>query len=78
MSTRQRLPNRRPSQPMTESTEPRAEVSWAGPGEPIVLTLYGPDGQVAVPLTPVRALELAKDLTEPAVTTIKNSQWGPG
>ncbi len=43
-----------------------------------MLTAYGPGGAVAVPLTPVRALELAKDLTEPAVIVIKNSQWGPG
>ncbi len=44
------------------------------PGTPIVLTVHGPDGEVAVPLTPVRALELARDLTAPAVTTIKTSQ----
>ncbi len=24
----------------------RAVVTWEGPGEPIVLTLYGPDGEV--------------------------------
>ena len=42
------------------------------------MTVYGPDGEVAVRLLPVRALELAKALTEPAVTAIKNSQWGPG
>ncbi len=33
--------------------EPRAVVSWEGPGEPIMLTIYGPDGEVAaVPLAP--------------------------
>ncbi len=58
--------------------EPRAVVTWEGPGEPITLTLYCPTGEVAVDLTPVRALELAKDLTEPAVTVIKTSQWGEG
>jgi len=64
--------------PMTEITEHRAVVSWAGPGKPIVLKVYGPEGEVAVPLLPKRALTLAKDLTEPAVTAIKTSQWGPG
>jgi len=33
---------------------------------------------VNVPLTPVRALELAKELSEPAVQSIKHSQWSPG
>ncbi len=28
-------------------TEPRAVVSHEGPGQPILLTIYGPDGQVA-------------------------------
>ena len=63
---------------MTEPTEHRAVVSWAGPGQPITLTLYGPDGELAVPLTPKRALELAKELIEPAVLSIKTSQWGEG
>ncbi len=62
----------------TPTAEHRTVVTWAGQGEPIVLTLYGPDGEVAVPLTPVRALELARDLAAPAVTTIKTSAWGPG
>ncbi len=31
--------------------EPRAVVSWNGPGQPIMLTLYGPDGEaVTLPL----------------------------
>ncbi len=63
-----------PAQP----SEPRAVVTWAGPGQPITLTLYGPAGEVSVDMTPVRALELAKDLTEPAVVAIKTSQWGEG
>ena len=29
---------------------PRAAVSWKGPGEPVVLTVYGPNGEVALPL----------------------------
>ena len=62
----------------TQPTEHRCVVSWAGPGEPIVLQVYGPDGEVAVPLTPTRALELAKQLIEPAVTAIKANQWGEG
>ena len=53
-------------------------VSWEGPGEPIVLAIHSDDGEVSIPLTPVRALELATALTEPAVTVIKTNQWGPG
>jgi hypothetical protein len=41
-----------------------------------MLTVRGPDGEVAVPLTPVRALELAVDLIQPAVVSIKTAQWG--
>lgn len=46
-------------------TETRAVVSWEGPGEPIVLALYGPDGEavagqlahlIASLTTPVTAL----------------------
>ena len=39
--------------------EPRAAVSWQGAGQPIMLTVYGPNGEVAAPLTPTRALALA-------------------
>ena len=61
------------------AADPRAVVSWAGQGKPILLRIYAGDSAVAsVPLTPVRALELAKDLTEPAVQSIKFKQWGPG
>ncbi len=63
---------------MTETTEPRAVVSWAGAAQPITLAIYSDGGEVAVDLTPVRALELAQRLTEPAVAAIKHSQWGPG
>ena len=61
-----------------QPTEPRAVVSWAGAGEPIMLTLYGPDGEVALRLSPTRALDLAKELIEPAVRAIKVEQWGAG
>ena len=64
--------------PMAEPTEPRAVVTWAGAGQPITLTVYTADGQVAVPLLPTRALGLAQELIEPAVTAVKTSQWGPG
>ncbi len=36
------------------------------------------DGEVAVPLTPKRALALAVELTQRAVATIKVNQWEPG
>ena len=49
-------------------------VSREGSGEPITLTLSGPDGEVGMPLTPVRASELGKDLSEPAVRSIKTEQ----
>ncbi len=59
------------------TTETRAVVSWEGPGEPIVLTICGPDGEVVtMPLTPTRALVLAKEMIEPAVQAIKGEQWG--
>ena len=65
--------------PMTEITEHRAIVSWAGAAEPIVLTVYDTGGEVvAVPLSPVRALELAKELSEPAVMATKVKPMGPG
>ena len=54
-------------------------VSWAGPGEPITLTLYAADGEVVTAqLVPKRALTLAQELMAPAVQSIKTSQWGPG
>ena len=64
---------------IASTTEPRAVVSWAGASESIMLTRYDPDGQVAaVRLSPTRALRLAQELIEPAVTAIKHNQWGPG
>ncbi len=66
---------------MTETTEYRAVVAWEGPGEPIVLALYGPDGEaVAVPLLPKRALTLAQELLTSAVQAIKAdpaAPWAP-
>ncbi len=55
----------------------RTVVTWKGPGEPIVLTLYGADGEeVAVPLLPARALTLAQELLTRGVQAIKADQWG--
>ena len=57
----------------------RVVVTWEGAGQPILLKVYAADTEVAVvPISPVRALELAKDLTEPGVMAIKTKQWGPG
>ena len=51
-------------------------MSWKGPGEPIVLTLYGPDGEaVALPLEPQRALKLAQELLTRGVQAIKADSW---
>ena len=57
-------------------TETRAVVSWEGPGEPIMLRVYGPDGKLAVPMVPKRALELAQELLTRGVQAIK-ADW-PG
>ncbi len=50
--------------------EPRAVVTWEGPGEPIMLTLYGPGGEVAVPLAPKRALTPAQNSEEIAALIV--------
>ena len=61
------------------AAEPRCVVTQEDPGQPITLTIYDADGAVAgMKLSPTRALELAKELIEPAVTAIKLSQWGEG
>ena len=60
---------------MTETTEHRAVVTWDGRGESIVLALYGPDGEVALPLLPKRALTLAKELLTRGVQAIKAHHW---
>jgi len=56
---------------VTTAAEPRAVVTWEGPGEPIVLTLYGPEGELAVALLPKRALTLAQELLTRGVQAIK-------
>ncbi len=56
--------------------EPRAVLSWEGPGEPIMLTVYGPAGEaVAVSLEPKRALTLAQELLTQGVAAIKADSW---
>ena len=57
------------------SAPPRVVVSWDGPDEPIVLTVYGPDGTMAVPLLPTRALTLAQELLTRGVQAIKADSW---
>ena len=50
-------------------------MTWGGPGEPIMLTLYGPDGgAAAVPLLPKQALTLAQELLRHGVSAIKADQ----
>ena len=60
---------------MTETTEHRAVVTWEGPGQPIMLTVYGADGEVTVPLLPKRALTLAQEMLTCAVSAIKADSW---
>ena len=60
---------------MTETTETRVAVTWEGPGSPIILTLYGPDGEVAVSLLPKRALALGQELLRCAVQVVKAASW---
>ena len=56
----------------------RAVITWKGPGKPIVLTLYGADGEaVAVPLEPKRALTLANELLTSGVAAIKADPEAP-
>lgn len=40
-----------------------------------MLTVYGPDGEVAVSLLPKRALTLARELLTRGVAAIKADQW---
>ena len=64
---------------MTKPTDQtRAVVSWTGQGAPIMLALYSATGEMAaVRLSPTRALDLAKELSAPAVQSIKFGCWGP-
>ena len=58
--------------------ESRVVVSWKGPGQPIVLTIYGPAGEaVALPLLPKRALTLAQELLTQGVQAIKADPTAP-
>ena len=51
-------------------------VSWEGPGEPIMLTIYAKNGEdVAVPLLPKRVLTLAQELLTRGVQAIKADSW---
>ena len=60
-------------------TQHRCVVTWEGAGQPISLTIYDLNGAaVSMPLSPTRALEMAKELIEPAVRSIKTEQWGEG
>ena len=63
---------------MTETMATRAVVNYEGPGEPIMLTLYGPQGEAAavVPLLPKRVLTLAQELLTRGVQAIKADQSG--
>ena len=66
---------------MTVTIEPRAVVAWNGPGQPIMLTLHGLDGEaVALPLLPKRALTLAQELLTRGAQAIKadpTAPWAP-
>ncbi len=59
--------------------EPRAVVSWEGPAQPVMLTIYGPGGDVAVvvQLEPPRALRLAQELLTCGVQAIKADPTAP-
>ena len=63
-------------EPMTEATELRAVVTWEGPGEPIMLKVYGLGGEVTLALDPKRALTLAQELLTRGVQAIKADSWG--
>ncbi len=61
-------------------TANRAVVRWNGPGQPIILTLYSEDGEVALPLESKRALTLAQELLTCCVQAIKadpEAPWAP-
>ncbi len=76
MSTRPR-----PARPAQGPPRARAVVTWQGPGQPVMLTLYGPDGEVvALALLPKRALTLAQELLTRGVAAIKaepEAPWAP-
>ena len=74
---RSRLPNRRPSHIETLEVGGRVVVTWEGPGQPIMLKVYGADGEVAVPLLPKWAVTLAQELLTCGVSAIKADPEAP-
>ncbi len=67
--------------PLPRLNADRAVVTWEGPGQPVMLALYGPDGEaVALALLPKRALTLAQELLTCGVSAIKadsEAPWAP-
>ncbi len=64
--------------PLPRLNADRAVVTWEGPGQPVMLALYGPAGEVvAVPLEPKRALTLAQELLTQGVQAIKADPAAP-
>ncbi len=62
--------------PLPRLNADRAVVSWNGPSQPVMLTIYGPAGEaVALPLLPKRALTLAQELLTCDVAAIKADSW---
>ena len=60
---------------MTETAETRAVVTWEGPGAPIMLTVHGADGEIAVALLPKAALSLGQELLTCGVQAVKAASW---
>jgi len=60
---------------MIKRSPPRASVTWEGPGQPIVLTVYDPDGSAlaTLPLKPIRALTLAQELLAHGISASKSA-----
>ncbi len=60
---------------MITANADQIECSWKGTGEPVVLTLFEPDGEaVTLPLEPKQALTLAKQLSQCGVILVTNRQ----
>ncbi len=57
-------------------TEDRAPSLMGRPWRAHHLTVYGPNGETRVPLSPTRALTLAQELLTRGVQAIKADQWG--
>jgi hypothetical protein len=73
-----REPINSPAMRPTGEITARAVVTCEGPAEPIVLTVYGPNGKMAyTPLLPKRALTLAQELLERGNHAIRADWWGP-